>query len=288
MHASRLVELAIAAAQLHRPMVEQEANPESWRADEFWVLSRARVNEWSRFMKECERSKHRQNGPFEPRLFWRATEPILEEVFLAEVCTRIWCATLTIIDENRWQGELSPIARSVFVASLEVRRRALRLLLFSRGLPNISTTSTNALRRDCEIWTDGLLSQLSCIDVAEQFGFDRGRIRRFAKYDSSSKGGRPAGKNTISEATLRSTSIKYALALRTTKNCVCPELNSELAANLLGCLPPAGFNGCGEPNLSWGADSYCSDTVSISVLEDLCGNSTRPRYDVLGGLIDRR
>ena len=122
MHASRLVELAIATAQLHRSLIDQVVTPESWRSDEFWVLSRARVNEWSRFMKACEQSRHGHEGQFEPRLFWRATEPLLEEVFLAEVCTRVWCATLTTVDEIRWQGELSPIARSVFVASLEVRR----------------------------------------------------------------------------------------------------------------------------------------------------------------------
>lgn len=286
MHASRLVELAVSATNFHRVMLDEFVNAESWRADEFWVLSRARVNEWSRLMKRCEQSRHQE---FQPRLFWRATEPILEEVFLSEMCTRIWCATLTIIDEKRLHGELAPIARSVFVANLEARRRALRLLLFARGLSGVSATSVNLLRRDCEIWTDGLLSQLASQRVAQQFGFDRRRIQRFAAQNSL-RGREPASwadTSSVSLSSLQLVSIQYGLAVRQMKDVVCPELNSELAANLLGCLPANGFNGCGEPRLSWAADSFCGDMLSIGVLEDLCGNSTRPRYDVPGGLMDR-
>gem|GEM_PF-4073781 len=287
MHASRLVELAVTAANFHRPMMNEIVSAEFWRADEFWVLSRARVNEWSRLMKKCERSR---NQKFQSRLFWKTTEPILEEILLAEICTRVWCATLSMIDETRLHGELAPIARSVFVANLEVRRRALRLLLFARGLSGISTTSTNLLRRDCEVWTDGLLSQLSSQRVAQQFGFDRRRIQRFASMNSRQGRERPtwAGRTPVTLSSLQGVAIKYGLAVREMKDVVCPELNAELLTNLLGCLPSSGFTGSGEPSLSWSADSFCTDMLSISVLEDLCGNSARPRYDVPGGLIDRR
>lgn len=287
MHASRLVELAVSATNFHRAMMNEFVGAEFWRADEFWVLSRARVNEWSRLMKQCERSRSQQ---FQSRLFWKTTEPILEEILLAEVSTRVWCATLSIIDETRFHGELAPIARSVFVANLEVRRRALRLLLFARGLSGVSATSTNLLRRDCELWTDGLLSQLSSIRIAQQFGFDRRRIQRFSAMNSRQGCDRPAwtARSPVTLSSLQSVAIQYGLAVREMRNVVCPELNAELATNLLGCLPTNGFTGCGEPSLTWTADSFCSDMLSISVLEDLCGNSTRPRYDVPGGLMDRR
>lgn len=285
MHACRLVELAVTATNFHRAMMNEVVCAESWRADEFWVLSRARVNEWSRLIKQCERSRSHE---FQSRLFWKTTEPILEEIFLAEVCTRVWCATLTIIDETRSHGELAPIARSVYVANLEVRRRALRLLLFARGLSGISATSANLLRRDCELWTDGLLSQLSSQRVAQQFGFDRRRIQRFAAMNSRPGVGQAKANRQVTLSSLQSVAIQYGLAVRQMRDSVCPELNAELASNLISRLPSNGFTGCGEPSLTWTSDSFCTDMLSISVLEDLCGNSTRPRYDVPGGLMDRR
>ncbi len=288
MHACRLVELAVSAANFHRALSSQHVRAETWRADEFWVLSRARANEWSRLLKECERSKSRRDLPFQPKLFWQSTEPILEEIFLAEVCTRVWCATLTAIDEQRSHGELAPIARSVFVTNLEARRRALRLLLFSKGLSAVSTLSTNLLRRDCEVWTDGLLAQISPLRVAQQFGFDRQRIQRFAQHQMPKVSNKTAMPKPVSIAAFQSISIQYGLSIRQMQDAVCDELNSELAANILSNLPAEGFNGCGEPGLTWATDSFCSDMLSISILEDLCGNSSRPRYDVPGGLLDRR
>lgn len=282
MHASRLVELAAAVASFHRPLIEQDVAAEFWSAEHFWVLSRARVNEWSRLMKQCQRTRNESSDRFQPHMFWKATAPLIEEILLSEVCTRLWCATLTIIDEQRLHGELAPIARSVFVTNLEVRRRALRLLLFARGLQGIETTPINRLRHHCESWTDTLLSQLSMTRLAQQFGYDKRAIQQRVNQQR----GKSARMNSIRKS-IDQVGLRYGLAARKPFQNVCPELNSEIATGILACLPPTGFDGCGSPSLSWSVDGFQSDMLSINILEDLCGNSPRPRYDVLGSLKDR-
>jgi hypothetical protein len=180
MHASRLVQLAAITASQHRVLIQHDGNTEYWGAEQFWVLSRARVNEWARRLKSCQTLRP-HDAEFDPESFWDATAPVLEEVFLAEVCARVWCATLAVIDDDRLHGELDPIARSVFVASLEARRKALRLLLFAKGLPGISTTSLNFLRRDCESWADILLANLSSTRISQQFCFEKRRMLKMAR-----------------------------------------------------------------------------------------------------------
>ena len=168
MHASRLVDLAAIVSAQHRMLCQQKVGPEFWAADQFWVLSRARLNEWARKLKCCE-SLRIQKPEFDAVQFWVETRPVIEEVLLSEICTRVWCATLSIIEQQRHPGELDPIARSVFIANLEARRRALRLILLAKGLSGISTTSVNSLRIECETWTDYLLADLSSFPLAQQY-----------------------------------------------------------------------------------------------------------------------
>lgn len=282
MHASRLVEIAAINAFQHRSLRQQKVKAEFWGAEQFWVLSRARVNEWSRLLKSCNLLRP-QKTDFDPQEFWAATAPILEEVFLAEVCTRIWCATLSVIDEDRLHGELDPIARSAFVANLEVRRRALRLLLFGRGLPNIATTSLNMLRRDCEVWTDNLLACLSPARISQQFCFDRKRLNETARKIKYSSAKLNSERHTQELAAMR-----YILVSRASKPAVCEELNCEIAATILSCLPSTAFDSCGIPRPGWSTYGFREDLLSIDVLEDLCGNLSSSRYDISGGLKDRR
>lgn len=283
MLASHLVEIAATATRLHRALLEEPRCADYWRADQFWILSRARVIEWSRHLKSCHSIRTQDEG-FDPVEFWETTRPVIEEVFLAEIGTRIWCATLSIVDERWLHGELDPISRSVFIASLEVRRRALRLLLFARGLPGIATTGLNILRRDCELWTDSLLARLSSQETARQFGFERQRIRQLHRANGRIRSARIAAQCFDHELV----GMKYAVAVRPSLAPVCGELNGEIAATILDCLPMSGFDACGVPRAGWSVDGFHADLLSVDLLEDLCGNSPVQRYDVRGGLLDRR
>lgn len=283
MHASRLVQLAATTASQHRQLFQQQVSAEFWGADQFWVLSRARVNEWARRLKSCHALRPNDDD-FDPIAFWKSTAPVLEEVFLAEVCTRVWCATLSIVDDNQLHGELDPIARSVFVATLEARRRALRLLLFAKGLPGISTSLLNFLRRDCEAWTDYLLASLSPTRVAQDYCFEKRRMLDTARRVHRMTSARlEAQRHSASLVALQ-----YWIGSHRKEPAICPELNSEIGATIVSCLPASAFDGCGIPRPNWMLATFQSDMLSISILEDLCNHPPQARQDTTDGLKDRR
>ena len=282
MHASRLVDLAATVASQHQLLCQQKVSADFWAADQFWVLTRARLNEWARTLKNCEMLKT-QGDDFDPVQFWNDTHPVIEEVLLSEICTRIWCATLTTIENLRHPGELDPIARSVFISSLEARRRALRLILFAKGLDGVTTTTVNALRMNCEIWTDHLLADLSSLQLSKQYCFDRRRLEKafFARKSQATL----RAKATRREA--RIVALRYMLSSRMTKPVVCGELNSEIAAVILSCLPSAAFDGSGVQQIDLPFSTGCEDKISLEILSDLYGTSSSSRYHATRGLKDR-
>lgn len=278
MHASRLVELAAIVSSQHRLLCQQNVSADSWAADHFWVLSRARINEWTRRLRATEQMKVHQ-ADFDPVLFWAETQPVIEEVFLSEICTRLWCATLSVIEERCHPGELDPIARSVFIASLEARRRALRLVLFAKGLPGVSTSAANTLRMNCELWTDYLLADLSSESLAQQYCFDRARLRRASHARRQQSNLRTA--ETRRDARLLA--MRCCLTTRTCLRTICGELNSEIAAVILSCLPATAFDGSGIQRIDLPIATSCSDTFSLNILSDLYGTVGSTRFDSRSG-----
>lgn len=281
MHASRLVELAAIVSSQHRLLCQQQVDADFWAADQYWVLCRARINEWARSLRNCETIKlHEQD--FDALEFWKDTRPVIEEVLLSEVCTRLWCATLSIIEQQRHPGELDPIARSVFVSSLEARRRALRLILFAKGLPGVGSTAMNELRMNCEIWTDYLLADLSSLTLARQYCFDRIRLKKAHQFRQQNRCQRVA----TTRRNARLMAMRYSLSTRSSSPTVCGELNSEIAAVILSCLPTSAFDGSGTQRIESPVSSSSSDTFSIDILSDLYGTIGSTRFDTRSGQKD--
>ena len=277
MHATRLVELAAIVVGQNCLMCQQEVDANFWAADQFWVLHRARINEWSRTLQHCDSLKPRTDEG-DSIAFWKHAKPIIEEVLYAEVCTRIWCAMLSTIEEQRHPGELDPIARSVFISNLEARRKVLRLILYSKGLPHIGTTVVNELRLACETWTDYMLAELPILKIAQQYCFDRLRIKRI-----HSSGQHRNLKSSATKRQARMLSLHYQLATAPLSPAICAELNSEIAAVILSCLPSAAFDGCGIQRLDV---PVSADIMSVDVLADLYGTVGSTRFNSRSGQKD--
>ena len=279
MHAIRLVELAAIVTNQHRLLLQQKTDASFWAADQFWVLNRARVNEWSRALQRCESLKPRGEASSQPA-FWQTARPVIEEVLYAEVCTRVWCATLSTIEEQRQPGDFDPIARSVFIANLEARRRALRLILVAKGLDGIGTTSINELRLACECWTDFLLAELPVLSISKQYCFDRLRVKRI--FETRKQQINLKAAQTRQQA--RMLAMHYRLATAPNAAPICGELNSEIAALILACLPAAAFDGCGAQRLEL---QVSADMMSVDVLADLYGTVGSTRFDSRRGMKDK-
>ncbi len=276
MHASKLVELAAIAASQNHVLRSQPSSPDDWAAERYWCISKTRLQRWTNHIKLFQQQLHEPalGGPVR---LWQETEPILEEIFLAEVCTRVWCATLAVVDHHQLPGELDPVARSVFVGHLEARRRALRLLVFGSGLKSASTAPLNRLRQDCECWTDMLLANLAPARIARQFAFDTHRMSNvFARGPSPN-----VAKGSSDRWSAELVAMHVLLARRTLKPAVCPDLNAQLGAVILSCLSARSFDACGILRPGWYLDPFQEDSLAINVSTQLCGMPKLPRSGCL-------
>jgi hypothetical protein len=268
MHAAELVELAALVATQNRVLSTCSMSANDWMAEQFWAISKARLQHWASSIRSFQDDLH-QCADRDMAKAWCTAEPIIEEVLLAEPATRIWCATLAILDAERHHGELDPIARSVYIGSLEARRRVLRLLVFGRSLTSVRTMQLNRLRRDCEYWTDLFLAQMTPSRIARQFAFDVDRIK-----DIVGDGRVPATTRRSSEQwSALLTMLRFYISAYERRPAVCPELNRHFCAYVLKCMPSWSFDTCGMLRSSWYQLPFASDHSSVNIVADLCGTN---------------
>ena len=86
----------------------------------------------------------------DPTELVKVVRPVLEEILVSEVALRVWTAVLYAYDRRRQTHDAEPIARSVLLGHLEVRARALALLIHSPCLPAEDAVRLNRLRRRAE------------------------------------------------------------------------------------------------------------------------------------------
>ena len=282
MHSRFLVDVAAISANQSQTLLFRTQTANQWRGEQFWALSRARMNLWMQRMKRV-RAWQENQAELDATTFWNDLEPVLEEVFYSEVCTRIWCALLASADHHALPGELDPIARSVFVTCLEVRRQALRLLLYSRGIPQINATPMNRMRYECELWTDQLLARIEPLATAYQFCFEKKRLKQTSKWLKQQGNTRDAYQGWNAFLTGLSSTLSGRLGCEP----VCADLNADLCAVLLGCLPDTSFDGTGQLRDTFRIDAFQGDLFSMSVLAELCGEELPTRYRVPGRAGDR-
>ena len=105
---------------------------------------------------------------------------LLEEILLAELALRTWTAVLYAYDRRRNSDEAEPIARSILLGHLDVRQRALALLIHCPLIAASEAVELNRLRRRAERWTDLLLGYLGQHYPVRELAFDADRCSEFA------------------------------------------------------------------------------------------------------------
>ena len=245
MHARQLVEVAALLASHGPVLVEGKATISHSALEQYWAASKCRCETWLRAVKRlssCDSSnvKEWEKSAAEIR-------PLLEEIFLSEMVLRVWTAVLYAYDRRRGAHDAEPVAQNVLVSHMEVRRRALVLLVHSPLLDSETAVLLNRLRRRMERWTDLLLGHLhGSYDVAE-LGFDAARVSEFSadlKRHPRSTGRRQAWGLTLAALRL---AFERGLA-ETSPNKMA---NHEIAASILACFPADVFESTGVMRALW-------------------------------------
>jgi hypothetical protein len=235
MHARDLAELAALLA-LHSPSIVHGAGriPHDV-SEQYWSASKCRLDRWFRLLKQLTQVSDQPQLP--ATLCWPRIQPVLEEILVSELLTRLWTAVAAAHDQLHGGDDLEPVARNVFTSHLDARRRLLTLLAENRVFALPPASNLNHLRRRVERWTDMLLAHLAGVTNINEFAFDTGRARDFAEdldHQSANAQSSNAEHDVTGRLMLLSLRASFAndLADRTPNN----DLNRRIASALLGAF----------------------------------------------------
>ncbi len=196
--------------------------------------------------------------------------PTLEEILSGEVLCRVFAAICCGHEKQHGGNELTPIVRVVMSGQVEIRMRAMNLLVYGHGLRTEDCVSLNRLRKQTERWVDLLLSLLTDqFDVAE-FAFREERLRDFSAQWRSG----PLG-HAQRSLTLGSLRIAYQYNL---SNMVAnSDLNRKIVSGVLGCMKPGIFDATGLMKSMWLENMSRQADDALGMLDDLFAEEAKPR-----------
>ncbi len=188
LHVRQMVELAALVSAHSERLIEGPAKIPDAPLEKYWQHSRTRLQGWMLCLNE-HLMQLPQLDVSEHHTLWKRTEPVIEEILIGEVLTRVWATVLTAADRQRRICHAEPLGRSAMVGHLEARHRALSLILNGSHVPKNELAKTDRLRRRTERWTDLLLGHLVKRYGVGEFAFDERRALDFGEDQLSESAG---------------------------------------------------------------------------------------------------
>ncbi|MEL7497859.1 MAG: hypothetical protein AAFN77_09630 [Planctomycetota bacterium] len=263
MHASRLAELASWVAVNSGNLIYGDQDQPMLVATSYWTASKKRLQHWVTALKMFERDFEDPTPGHRP---WNALDIVIQEIFVSEMLTRIWSATVLMHDWYHQADELHGLAHSVHLSHVEVKNRALRTMLKGQADDEATFDQLNGLRRRMERWTDVFLGQLPFGEKSAQFGFDKKRVADFHREQRESVG---------PEFEMRQRVLVSSFAEDISKGlrpyAANPDLNRDVAAGILACFPADRFDSIGMPEsvkLIWIEKAHSETQMLVDHLAD--------------------
>jgi len=240
MHVRDLAELAALLA-LHSPSIVHGAGriPHE-TSEQYWSASKCRLDRWTRLLRQLTQAAI-QPQLAQPQLpatlSWPRIQPVLEEILISELLTRLWTAVAAAHDQAHGTDDLEPVARNVFASHLDARRRLLTVIAEGRVITSSQATSLDQLRRRVERWTDMLLAHLAGMININEFAFDSGRARDFAEdLDQQSTSAQSSNAEDDVTGQLMLLSLRASFANDLADRAPNSDLNRRIASALLGAF----------------------------------------------------
>jgi len=240
MHAHELADLAALAAVHGEQLVAADAATMDRMLATYWKASRCRLDRWCRSLALV--TKHNEHGE------WTRNEMgVVEEILVSEILSRIVAAVAVAHDLRHSASESAPVARNIFNSHLDVKRRAMALVV----APHRDQKQAHyflALRRQCERWTDLLLAYLAPQGTVAEFAASAARVSDFA-FDAREH--LRSGTSSDMAVTMIVAGMRSSLAPRTEDRSPNADLNLEIATALVGGFAPDFFDSHGHLRSTW-------------------------------------
>lgn len=264
MHASRLAELGSWVAVNSGNLIYGSKEQPMLVATAYWTASKKRLNRWVTALKMFEQDFDDPTPNHQP---WAALEIVIQEILASELLTRVWSATVLMHDAYHDADELHGLAHSIHLSHIEVKNRALRIMLKGQAQDEEAFDRLNALRRRIERWTDVFLGQLPFGEKSVQFGFDRNRVADFHREQRESLGPEFETRQKVLTA-----SFSTDLMAGQRPYSANPDLNHEVAAGVLACFPSDRFDSLGLPKsvkMIWLEKAHSDTQMLVNHLAEL-------------------
>lgn len=251
MQTREFLDLAVTLTESFEPWVRLSPRISDSVLHSYWSASRSRFNAWGSALHQC-----RDDLANHSHAAWVRWEPLLEEILLSELTTRVVCTMLGELDVRRAIREFGPVAQSVFSGHLEARVRTLRLVLDGRDAGVQRAARLNRLRLQAENWTDLLLAHFSPDGAAVAFCFDSSRWRTWSEMEAGHRRGPLTLVRLAVVAALGDTGEVPAERVR---------YYEQMHAALLGMLGAEVFTATGPLLSAWQARllTYTHDTEGV-------------------------
>jgi hypothetical protein len=244
MHAAELVDLAGVLATHAGALVDASHSLPTIELDRYWTASKCRIDRWGLALASV---RDQRADRVDVHALTSNHWPLIDEILSGEILTRVWAAILARHDLKHAKTDAEPIGRSVQLAHVEVRFRAMSLFSDARHFPLSDVVRLNRLRRQCERWTDVLLAQMAPIGDLAAYAHDVERMRDYA--DSAKQAQPPHVEHMRWSVLLTSLHAAFERSMRhPSPN---EDLNRQIAAGILGCYQPELFDGSGVLRTAW-------------------------------------
>ncbi|MCR9115637.1 MAG: hypothetical protein NXI22_01650 [bacterium] len=229
MHVRDLVTLAGFIARYAPTLLVNEPHIDADATAESWAAMRCRLDRWQMALKK--HAIHTETASRSQRkLQWQIVRPVLEEVFVTEIFTRVWTAFCIVKDRQLNQQELAPGALSAQLGHLEARRRTLELVVTGKGADTEDAVALNQLRRRSERWSDMLCASMIVQHDLFDLAFDNSRVRDFSVDFRESDGAESPMWRLVSASV--SGAFQTGLAARSPNEALNEKISSTVLASL--------------------------------------------------------
>ena len=246
MHAALLADLAATIA-LHGPrmLTVKDAIPPA-ALQQYWIASRDRSSRWHQSLGKYH--QYDVNGDLiGMRAWWETHVPLMEEILVSEILTRVYAALGHGLDANAHEPEISPVVHSVHLTHLEARNRVLGIMIAGRGASTDLTARLNQLRKTAERWTDVLIGQIAVVyPETSRYGTVLERTLTFAEESAEYSPRIRQTHGWLLSATLRD-SLSRQMSIETAS----PQENGRVCDAVLVCVRPDMFESLGTLQSLW-------------------------------------
>lgn len=268
MHCLDLADLAALLAHHGPSILYRRQQVPAQAVTRYWTVCRQRFDLWHHAMGRY-RDLEQHGTAAELRSWWSNHRPLLEEILVSEMLTRVYAAVGAGLDVGCEKSEIAPVVHSVYLSQIEARNRVLHLMVYGRGNSIHEAVQLNRLRGEVERWTDALIGRMAMEQTAP-LKYAVSHSRAIAHAEDARENPQGPARDTIDW--LISATMRDSLSRCINKQASLPQANREVAEAVMLCLRPDLFDSVGMLKSLWLHRLEAGTDQTDRVLHQLSGS----------------